>query len=54
MISALDNSVGYPRNSSLNAILELSENDTVEIKVTDLDGDQAYLLIDLQLSVNSL
>ena len=54
IISALDNSVGYPRNTSLNAIIELSENDTIELKVTDLDGDQSYLLMDLQLTGNSI
>jgi len=46
LTGALDNTIGYPRNISLIAPLNIVEDDEIEIKVTNIDDTQDILIID--------
>jgi hypothetical protein len=50
----LDNALPYPRNTSLNAIVELAQNDTIECKVTNTETTQDIVIADMLLTANSL
>jgi hypothetical protein len=43
----LDNSLAWPRNTSLEAIVELATDDTIECLVTNEDGTQSVIIIDM-------
>jgi len=54
LTGALDNSTGYPRNIALTGIVELATNDTIELRVTDTDGDQDLLVINMLFNAVSV
>jgi L-fucose isomerase-like protein len=46
---SLDNSLNWPRNTSLEAVVSLATNDYVECLVTNADGTQNVIVIDMLL-----
>jgi hypothetical protein len=50
----LDNALPYPRNSSIDGIVELAQNDTIECMVTNEEGTQDVLIIDMLLVGGSI
>jgi hypothetical protein len=55
MVGKLDNTLAnYPRNVSTNAFITLSTNDTISIRVRNLDGTQDVIISDMIFSVHSI
>ena len=50
----LDNSVGYPRNTTVTALIEMVENDLVECRVLNTEGIQGVIIFDMLLTAISI
>jgi len=50
----LDNSVGYPRNTTLTALVELAENDLIEVRILNTEGTQGIIVYDMLLTAISI